>query len=328
MSTHAEPQVETCLPTAATRLFCNRTLNLRSIQAVGFDMDYTLVHYHTEAWERRCYEHVQERLLADLGWPVGHLRFDQDLVALGLIMDLECGNIVKANRFGFVRRASHGTRMLSFEEQKELYAQTTVDLAEPRWVFMNTLFALSEACLYAQAVDLLDRGEIEGTLGYRDLYDVIRNHIDQTHMEGQLKAEIVANPERFVSLDEDLPLVLRDLKASGKRVILITNSGWNYTQAMMRYVIDPFLPGGQRWRDLFDLVVVAARKPSFFAGNAPFYEVVEEERGLLKPVVGPLVTGGAYVGGHARAIEAHFDLAAEQILYVGDHIFADVKTSK
>ncbi|MEM6962763.1 MAG: 5'-nucleotidase domain-containing protein, partial [Myxococcota bacterium] len=151
---------------------------------------------------------------------------------------------------------------------------------------------------------------------------------DQTHMEGQLKAEIVANPERFVSLDEDLPLVLRDLKASGKRVILITNSGWNYTQAMMRYVIDPFLPGGQRWRDLFDLVVVAARKPSFFAGNAPFYEVVEEERGLLKPVVGPLVTGGAYVGGHARAIEAHFDLAAEQILYVGDHIFADVKTSK
>ncbi|MEM7448184.1 MAG: 5'-nucleotidase domain-containing protein, partial [Myxococcota bacterium] len=46
------------------------------------------------------------------------------------------------------------------------------------------------------------------------------------------------------------------------------------------------------------------------------------------PVVGPLVTGGAYVGGHARAIEAHFDLAAEQILYVGDHIFADVKTSK
>ncbi|MET0283873.1 MAG: 5'-nucleotidase domain-containing protein, partial [Polyangiales bacterium] len=26
------------------RLFCNRTLNMRSIKAVGFDMDYTLVH--------------------------------------------------------------------------------------------------------------------------------------------------------------------------------------------------------------------------------------------------------------------------------------------
>ncbi|MEF8865101.1 MAG: 5'-nucleotidase domain-containing protein, partial [Salinibacter sp.] len=27
-------------------LFCNRTLNLRGIQAIGYDMDYTLIHYH------------------------------------------------------------------------------------------------------------------------------------------------------------------------------------------------------------------------------------------------------------------------------------------
>ena len=27
-------------------VFCNRTLNLRSIRAIGYDMDYTLVHYH------------------------------------------------------------------------------------------------------------------------------------------------------------------------------------------------------------------------------------------------------------------------------------------
>jgi len=28
----------------ARGLFCNRTLNLRGIQAIGYDMDYTLVH--------------------------------------------------------------------------------------------------------------------------------------------------------------------------------------------------------------------------------------------------------------------------------------------
>ena len=32
-----------------------------------------------------------------------------------------------------------------------------IDLAERRWVFLNTLFSLSEACLYAQVVDLLDQ---------------------------------------------------------------------------------------------------------------------------------------------------------------------------
>ena len=34
------------------RVWCNRTLNLRSIKAVGYDMDYTLVHYRTAEWER------------------------------------------------------------------------------------------------------------------------------------------------------------------------------------------------------------------------------------------------------------------------------------
>lgn len=29
-------------------IFCNRTLNMRSIRAIGYDMDYTLIHYHSE----------------------------------------------------------------------------------------------------------------------------------------------------------------------------------------------------------------------------------------------------------------------------------------
>ena len=56
-------------------LFCNRTLNMRGIKAVGYDMDYTLVHYHIEAWEGRAYAHLKERLLS-LGLPVEALEFD------------------------------------------------------------------------------------------------------------------------------------------------------------------------------------------------------------------------------------------------------------
>ncbi len=32
------------LPSPERRIYSNRTLNLRSVKAVGFDMDYTLVH--------------------------------------------------------------------------------------------------------------------------------------------------------------------------------------------------------------------------------------------------------------------------------------------
>eukprot|EP00166_Cyanidium_caldarium_P006269 ctg_878.g381 len=33
-------------------IFCNRSLNMRSVKAVGFDMDYTLAHYKPETFER------------------------------------------------------------------------------------------------------------------------------------------------------------------------------------------------------------------------------------------------------------------------------------
>lgn len=34
-------------------VYCSRTLNLRSIKCIGYDLDYTLIHYDVEAWEGR-----------------------------------------------------------------------------------------------------------------------------------------------------------------------------------------------------------------------------------------------------------------------------------
>lgn len=38
-------------------IFCNRTLNLRAIRAIGYDMDYTLIDYDVNQWEGRAYEY-------------------------------------------------------------------------------------------------------------------------------------------------------------------------------------------------------------------------------------------------------------------------------
>src|SRR5262249_5567912 len=97
-------------------VFCNRTLNLRSIRAIGYDMDYRLIHYATGEWERRAYEHLRTRL-AVLGWPVEGLEFDPSFAIRGLILDVEKGNVIKANRFGYVKRAFYGQNPLSYEEQ-------------------------------------------------------------------------------------------------------------------------------------------------------------------------------------------------------------------
>jgi 5'-nucleotidase len=312
-------------PARAREIFCNRTLNLRSIRAIGYDMDYTLVHYRTEEWERRAYEYMQ-RKLADQGWPVADLRFDPGLMIRGLILDLELGNVLKANRFGYVKRAYHGTHQLDFEAQRAAYARTIVDLGEPRYVFLNTLFTLSEGCMYAQMVDLQDKHQLPEVPTYDRLYDRVRTSIDEAHVEGQLKAEILADPERFVEPDPEAPLALLDQRRAGKKLLLITNSEWSYTRALMAYAFDRFLPEGVRWRDLFDLVIVAARKPAFFESRSPAFEVVEDS-GLLRPVRA-LKEGGVFLGGHAGLVEEQLGVSGDQLLYVGDHLYADVHVSK
>jgi HAD superfamily 5'-nucleotidase-like hydrolase len=314
------------LPPLPRRVFCNRTLNMRSIQVVGCDMDYTLVHYDSQRWERSAYEYMK-RAFAARGWPVAGLEFDPELVSLGLVMDLERGNLVKANRFGHVRNASHGTVMLGFDGWREAYGTAPIDLAESRWQFMNTLFSLSEACLYTQLVDLLDRGKLEPGLSYRALYAEVRTVLDATHLEGALKAEILARPQEYVILDEELPLALLELRAAGKKLLLITNSEWTYTQSMMSYAFDRFLPGGSTWRDLFEIVIVQARKPEFFSHRSPVFRMVDELN-RYTPHLGPLKPGEVYLGGDARLVESSLAAAPDHILYIGDHIFADVHVSK
>ncbi|HMB69716.1 MAG TPA: HAD-IG family 5'-nucleotidase, partial [bacterium] len=314
-------------PAPERGVFCNRTLNLRSIRAIGYDMDYTLIHYHVDAWEGLAYEHTRRRF-AGRGWPVEDLRFDPRSVTRGLSIDRELGNLVKANRFGYVIRASHGTRPLGFDELRRTYARTSVSLSEDRFVFLNTLFSYSEACLYSQLVDLLDEQRLDGVRSYAALYEEVRSTLDEAHTVGDLKAEIINDPERFVVLEPEAPLALLDQKHAGKSLLLITNSEWSFTSAMMSWAFDRFLPGEMTWRDLFDIVMVSARKPSFFEDRHRLFEIVDEEKGLLAPSVRGLAAGGVFFGGGARLVEEHLGLSGDEILYVGDHLFGDVHASK
>ena len=308
-------------------VYCNRSLNLRSIKAIGYDMDYTLIHYNVEAWEGRAYDHIKQRLLAE-GWPVEELTFSPDLVIRGLVIDLKLGNIVKANRFGYVWRATHGGEVIPYSDMRQAYTRTLVELSDNRrWIFLNTFFSISAAVMYSQLVDLLDRGELPEVMGYADLYWRVQEILDAAHIEGELKAEIMADPERYVVLDPSLGQTLLDQKQAGKKLLLITNSEFDYTLFMLSYALDPYLPGEMTWRELFDVSVVSARKPNFFEGRSPAFEVVNDE-GLLRPWVGPQVEGRVYLGGNAYGLEECLGMSGDEILYVGDHLFADVNVTK
>lgn len=113
-------------------------------------MDYTLVNYNVHAWEGRAFEYGLKNL-EKAGISVEGLKFDPNLVIRGLVVDKEMGNVVKIDRFGIIRRASHGTKMMSLSKIRSVYGRETVRLSnESRWSFLNTFFSVSEANLYLQ----------------------------------------------------------------------------------------------------------------------------------------------------------------------------------
>mmetsp|Transcript_7840 Transcript_7840/g.23125 ORF Transcript_7840/g.23125 Transcript_7840/m.23125 type:complete len:458 (+) Transcript_7840:208-1581(+) len=299
-------------------IFCSRTLNLRAIKALGYDMDYTLVNYDVNAWEGRAYEYGLA-YLRDAGCNVDGLTFDPDLVIRGLLIDRKLGNLVKADRFGYVKRAMHGTRMFSWSELRETYGRELVVLRDGgRWQFLNTLFSVSEACLFMQMVDRFDQGalaSVPSANSYEALHDLVAKALFRTHVEGKLKAEIIKDPARFVERDPAMARTLIDQREAGKTLLLITNSDLVYSSAVMSYSYDSFLPEGKTWEDLFDLVIVQAQKPDFFTASRGLFEIVTVD-GLMRPCY-KAKKGGLYFGGSARMVEDALGFDGDEILYVG-----------
>lgn len=307
------------------KIFVNRTLNLNSIKLIGFDMDYTLATYNVPAFEEKAYQLVQEKLVNEYGYPqeIRELKFDKNFIIRGLVIDTETGNFLKVNRYGFVRIASHGTRFFTFEEQKDLFGMQGIDLTDPRYYIVHTLFSLAEGNLYAQLVDFFEAKN--QPINFRKLFNEVRKSLNDSHQEEELKGDVIKNPQKYLIQDERIVKALLKLRKFGKKLALITNSDYSYSRKVMEYCFEPFLDCS--WQEVFDLVVVAANKPEFFLRRQHFLRV-DPDTGLLSNFYGKIEWNGIYQGGNASIIEKHLELLPQEILYLGDHILGDVVTLK
>jgi len=304
------------------------------VQVIGYDLDYTLVQYCVKAWEGAVYAQSKD-ILRKKGFDVEGLDFDPQLIIRGLVIDSKLGNIVKVDRYGYVRKALHGMKMLSEDEVNALYGRQRcrVDLRESRWSFINTLFSVANGCLFAQLVQRAEKSMSQDgpplTLDYAQLARTVQAAVSEAHVTGVLKKKILEDPSEFVELDSEGPTALLDQKLAGKKLVLITNNDWEYTQRMMSYAFDRYLPHGLTWRSLFDIVITNARKPDFWTSPQPLWEVVDEERGLTHSTPRSIMeVGRVYCGGNARMVEGCFGYRGEEVMYVGDHIYADTNVAK
>ena len=74
----------------------------------------------------------------------------------------------------------------------------------------------------------------------------------------------------FTKLSNNLSITL------GKTTFLMTNSPFDIVNAGMIYML------GQDWRRLFDVIIVNAKKPSFFSAKKRHFRVFSSRTGRLK----------------------------------------------
>jgi HAD superfamily 5'-nucleotidase-like hydrolase len=308
-------------------VYVNRNLRLDSVEVFGFDMDYTLAIYRQPALEALSVECTLRKLVEDRGYPeeIKTISFDTAFALRGLVVDKDHGNILKMDRHAFVGRAYHGTRELSREERRARYSEERIDAGQPRYACIDTLFALPEVCMFAALVDLF--GEMKKPVNYRRLWQDIREAIDEAHRDDSIKRVIKAEINKFIVYDPELPLTLHKLRSAGKKLFLLTNSEWHYTDAVMKFLLDGALPNYATWQSYFDVTVVKAQKPLFFTGQEPLL-VLDENGEAAGEASGPLERSKVYQGGNLQALERGLGIRGDRILYVGDHIYGDMLRSK
>jgi HAD superfamily 5'-nucleotidase-like hydrolase len=307
------------------RIFVNRDLRLTGAAFIGFDMDYTLAIYDQPEMDHLSIQATANKMVSRRGYPehVLDIAFDTQFPIRGLLIDKRFGHILKMDRYKGVQRGYHGMRQLTKDEIRTLYQSKKIRPTTSRYHWIDTLYALSEAALYAGIVDSFEKRGL--AVDYGRLFTDIRECIDEAHGDGTILDAVLSDLPRFVVKDPDLAPTLHKFRSAGRKLFLLTNSRWPYTDKMMNYLLGGSMPEYPTWRHFFDVVIVAAQKPAFFQQRRPLEERVGDE---LRPATFPLERGKIYQGGNLHDLERGLGVTGDRIVYVGDHIYGDILRSK
>ncbi|HTR53342.1 MAG TPA: HAD-IG family 5'-nucleotidase [Kofleriaceae bacterium] len=308
------------------RVFCNRNLRMDSIEMIGFDMDYTLALYHQDKLEQLSIELTLKKLVEKHGYAedIRTLTYDPRWAIRGLMVDRQLGNVFKMDRHAHVGRCYHGFRELDHDQRKATYRNEKINLSSDRFEWIDTLFGLPEAVMYTTLVDWADRRT--GTVDYDKLFGDIRAAIDEAHRDDTLKTVIKADLPAYIVKDPLLGETLHKFRSSGKKLFLLTNSLWDYTNVVMGYLLDGERKAYPSWRNYFDIVIVGGAKPAFFSELRPFVQIDPASgQGVShNGEIRHLSRDKVYQAGNVVAFEQMTGIKGEQVLYIGDHIYGDI----
>jgi len=104
------------------------------------------------------------------------------------------------DRHKYVRIATHGITPIDDTLRKSVYRDTSAptDFASSNFGNVDTPFSLVDGCLFAQLVDLFDKGVAAGLDGFSKSYETIwsdmRKCVDRCHKDGVIKLTVAKEP--------------------------------------------------------------------------------------------------------------------------------------
>uniref|UniRef100_A0A8B9HT54 5'-nucleotidase, cytosolic IIb n=2 Tax=Astyanax mexicanus TaxID=7994 RepID=A0A8B9HT54_ASTMX len=311
------------------RVFVNRSLAMEKIKCFGFDMDYTLAGKPSYISDdlTSLFQYVEVKLAQS---DPSRKLILESVSGKWLPGIACCGNTV----------AHSVSSAFDRPDIRELYPNKFIQRDDTeRFYILNTLFnlpgGLLALCRFFPKPFSCETGFKNGDLfmSFKSMFQDVRDAVDWVHFKGTLKEKTVENLEKYVVKDPKLPLLLSRMNEVSK-VFLATNSDYKYTDKIMTYLFDfPYGPKHgsphRPWQSYFDLILVDARKPLFFAEGTVLRQV-DTTTGRLKigTYTGPLQHGIVYSGGSSDIVCDLLGAKGKDIIYIGDHIFGDILKSK
>ena len=257
-------------PAPLPQVFCNRELRMDQVQVIGFDYDYTIASYQWTL-QSLIYDQAKAYLCERLRYPpaLELFSYDKDFAIRGLLFDRKRGVLLKLSYANQISpdTAFLGRRRLSEDELRALYGEALhIDphYVDSHMTLLNDLFALSEACLLADVLQLAKESEI--AFDPAAVGEDVSKAISWVHLSGRMHDTVAASPAEYLHPSPSLESLLWRTRETSprKRLFLLTNSTYAFIEKGMRFLVGP------HWRDLFDVVVTSAQKPRFYQRDSPF----------------------------------------------------------